>query len=75
MLKIIKKIIKSILFFAWVPRGCDVALGAMWQRQAGPRGAYAVHIHYIHIVYILYKGYSAFRRPEGYSNPLTRRDL
>ena len=23
------------------PRGCDVALRAMWQRHVGPRGAYA----------------------------------
>ena len=44
---------KSILVFARVPRGCDVALRATWQRQAGPRGAYAAYI-YIYIFYIFY---------------------
>ena len=55
MFKTIKKITKMFLFFARVPRGCDVALRATWQRHAGPRGAYAAHIHYIHILHMLYK--------------------
>ena len=41
---------KSVLFFARVPRGCDVALWATWQHHAGPRG---VHI-FIFILHILY---------------------
>ena len=43
---------KMFLFFARVPRGCDVALKATWQRHAGPRGAYAtLCIYLIHTIY------------------------
>ena len=51
--KIILKMTKSILFFARVPRRCDVALGATWQRHAGPRDAYATCV-YIYIVYLFH---------------------
>ena len=47
--KINKKMTKSILIFAQVPRGC-VALRATWQCHAGPRG---VRI-FIFILYTLY---------------------
>ena len=60
---------KRGLDFARVPRGCDVALRATWQRHAGPRGAYAAYT-LIYSLYSLYNGYSAFRISEGYSNPL-----
>ena len=44
---------KRILFFARVPRGCDVALRATWQRHAGPRGAYAaLYIFYYYNYFI-----------------------
>ena len=44
---------KRILFFVRVPRGCDVALRATWQRHADPRGAYAaLHIFYYYYCYI-----------------------
>ena len=48
---------KRFSFFARVPRGCDVALRATWQRHVGPRGAYAgcIIIFIIHIAYTLYK--------------------
>ena len=59
---------------AWVPRGCDMALRATWQRHAGPRDAYAAYT-YIYNLYSLYNGYSAFRISEGYSNLLNRRVL
>ena len=46
---------KRILFFARVPRGCDVALRATWQRHAGPRGAYAaLYIFFIIIIITIY---------------------
>ena len=32
---------KKRFYFCAGPRGCDVALRAMWKRHASPRGAYA----------------------------------
>ena len=57
--KIIKKMTKRILFFARVPCGCDVALGATWQRHAGPRGAYVAYI----LIYILHTIYNKGFQP------------
>ena len=48
-----KKNKKRGLDFAGVPRGCDVALRATWQRHAGPRGAYAAYT-YMYDLYSLY---------------------
>ena len=43
-LKTIKKGQKGI-FFARVPRGCDVEGKATWQSHAGPRGAIFVYLY------------------------------
>ena len=64
--KLIKKIAKTCLFIARVPRGCDVALRATWQRHADPRSAYvAQDIYFIFIYYRKYKWSSAFPIWEG----------
>ena len=61
---------KRFSFFARVPRGCNVAHKATWQRHAGPRGAYVAYtyIYLFHIVNIM--GISAFCIAEGYSTHL-----
>ena len=40
--KLIKMNLKrqKVVYIRAGPRGCDVALRAMWQRHAGPRGVY-----------------------------------
>ena len=65
---------KRVLFFAQVPRGCDVA--------SGPRGS-ATRAHaaptrriiYIIFTYYIYKGSSAFRISEGLLILINRRVL
>ena len=52
LIKINKKMAKTVYICAG-PCGCDVALGAMWQRHADPRGAYAAYI-YLVLYYIFY---------------------
>ena len=45
---------KGFIFRAG-PRGCNVALRAMWQHHASPRGAYAAgDVCYLHIYFIYY---------------------
>ena len=58
------------LFFARVPRGCDVALRATWQRHAGSRGAYAVCI-FILLHNLYSKGFqpSVYRKGIHLTNP------
>ena len=58
-----------------------IRVGSTWMRRgtqghvAAPRGPTRHTYIYIYILYILYKGYSAVRRSERYSNPLIRRAL
>ena len=58
------KISKKSFNFAWDLRGCDVTGKAMWQRHAGPRGAYATRCD-VCIIYIshIYIGYSTYKHP------------
>ena len=71
---------KKIKKWAWGPRGCDVALGATWQRHTDPRSAHVAHFIYVYILYIVIvniKGYSASPiwegsypfKPSGLINP------
>ena len=52
--KIIKKMIKRGMIFARVPRGCDVARKATWQRL---RGAEVTRGQYLYLSYIVYNIY------------------
>ena len=46
-----------------VPRGCDVALKATWQRHAGPRSAYAAYTYsYYLYIYIMGIQPSVYRK-------------
>ena len=64
----------KFVFIRAGPCGCDVALRATWQRQAGPRGIY---IYYIFIITIYIKFFNlaymgrGFRsyKPSGLINP------
>ena len=57
MLKLNKKNAKRVYYFARVPRGCDVALRATWQRHTGPRGdvTYYIYIYIGVIVHIVFR--------------------
>ena len=59
--KMIQNTTKKGGIFARVPRGCEVARKATWQRHTGPRGAYAVMWHIIYIY--LYSGYNIYSLP------------